>query len=394
MTHRTTCRIHRFWKCRLLAGGVLAVGLFILGASGCEKSKDGDESEEASAESAADESPEQEPSDESEGAAAESGAESEGDDEKPPVPGGTEPRTFEFTYEATVKPGDATGPVDVFLPVATDTDHQKILEKSIDAPIDGEIREEETYGNKYWHASMEELPDEPVTVEATYTVRRQVFRRENLQKEAKTQFEENERDQFELFLEANKRVPTDGEVVEDAASEIGFDQYESTGEEARAIYDYVVDEMEYKKVGEGWGNGDTYWACDKKYGNCTDFHALYTSLARYRGIPSRFEIGFPVPTDRKSGKIGGYHCWLDFYLPGVGWTPIDASEASKAPEHKDLYYGTHPADRIQFSVGRDLKLGDAHDTKPLNYFVYPMVEVGEERYDGVETEFSYAESSS
>ncbi|MFB6375054.1 MAG: transglutaminase-like domain-containing protein, partial [Bradymonadaceae bacterium] len=99
------------------------------------------------------------------------------------------------------------------------------------------------------------------------------------------------------------------------------------------------------------------------------------SLARYRNIPARFEIGFPIPTDRDSGKIGGYHCWLDFYLPGVGWTPIDASEAKKHPKYKEMFFGTHPADRIQFSVGRDLQLGDAHDSDPLNYFIYPMVEV-------------------
>lgn len=394
MSQQIMCRVHRFWKCRLLAGGVLALGLFVLGTSGCKKSDEEAESEEASAESAEESAEADDNSEESkkEGSAAK--AEDETNAEDPPVPGGTEPRTFEFTYKATIKPGDKSGPVDVFLPVATDTNHQKILEKSIDAPVDGEIREEETYGNKYWHASMDGLPDDPVTIEATYKVRREVFQRGNLEKEAKTQFEEGEVDEFELFLKANKRVPTDGEVIEETAKEIGFDQYESPAEEARAIYDYVVDEMEYKKVGDGWGNGDTYWACSEKYGNCTDFHALFTSLARYRKIPARFEIGFPVPTDRKSGEIGGYHCWLDFYLPGVGWTPIDASEASKAPKYKDMYYGTHPADRIQFSVGRDLQLGDAHDSKPLNYFVYPMAEVGEERYDGVETEFRYAETSS
>ncbi len=310
------------------------------------------------------------------------------------IPGGTDARTFEFTYQATVQPGDAEGDVDIFLPVATDTDHQTILERTIDSPVDGNIRKEETYGNSFWHASLDKLPEEPMTIEMTYRVKREVFERSNLEEEELTQFEPDELDEFELYLKANERVPTSGELIEKVAADIGFEQYESPLQEARAIYNHVVDTMEYKKTGDGWGNGDTYWACNKEYGNCTDFHALFTSLARYRDIPSRFEIGFPVPADRKSGEIGGYHCWLDFYLPGIGWTPIDASEAKKNPELRETYFGTHPADRIQFSVGRDLQLGDGHDSEPLNFFIYPMVEVGGERYDNVDTKFSYEEKTS
>lgn len=47
-----------------------------------------------------------------------------------------------------------------------------------------------------------------------------------------------------------------------------------------------------------------------------------TALARSEGIPARFEIGFPVPLERPAGDIGGYHCWVQFYLPGRGWVPI------------------------------------------------------------------------
>jgi hypothetical protein len=82
-------------------------------------------------------------------------------------------------------------------------------------------------------------------------------------------------------------------------------------EKARAIYDYVEKTMAYDKSGTGWGNGDIYWACDAKRGNCTDFHALFIGLNRAVGIPAKFEIGFPIPGDRGQGEIGGYHCWAD-----------------------------------------------------------------------------------
>ena len=70
--------------------------------------------------------------------------------------------------------------------------------------------------------------------------------------------------------------------------------------------------------------------------------------------------------------------------------PIDASEAFKYPEKRELFYGTHPADRIHFTTGRDLRLGPAHRDRPLNYFVYPYTEVDGKRSDvGVKAEFRY-----
>jgi transglutaminase-like putative cysteine protease len=159
---------------------------------------------------------------------------------------------------------------------------------------------------------------------------------------------------------------------------------------ARAIYDWVVDNVEYKKVGTGWGNGDTFWACSERYGNCTDFHSLFIALARSEGIPARFEIGFPVPIDRQSGDIGGYHCWVQFYLPDRGWVPIDASEASKHPEMREMLYGAQPADRILFTTGRDLVLSETNRATPLNYFIYPYIEVGGKAWPHtVATRFSY-----
>ena len=114
-------------------------------------------------------------------------------------------------------------------------------------------------------------------------------------------------------------------------------------------------------------------------------------MARAEGIPAQFEIGFPIPEDRTSGVIDGYHCWTEFHLPDVGWFPIDASEAWKHKESRDLYFGTQPADRIQFTIGRDLELGDGHTTGPLNYFIYPHVEVAGKRLDNVKRSFRFSE---
>jgi transglutaminase-like putative cysteine protease len=163
-------------------------------------------------------------------------------------------------------------------------------------------------------------------------------------------------------------------------------------DKARAIYDYVFTTMRYDKTGEGWGRGDVLYACDAKKGNCTDFHSLFIAMARSQGIPARFEIGFPLPPDKHSAEIAGYHCWADFYIEGKGWIPVDISEAWKHREKRDYFFGSHDVNRVQFSMGRDLRLNPAQDGKPRNYFVYPYVEVDGQEYPNVSLAFSFADA--
>ena len=47
--------------------------------------------------------------------------------------------------------------------------------------------------------------------------------------------------------------------------------------------------------------------------------------------------------------------------------------------------------RVQFSMGRDLRLNPPQDGKPLNYFVYPYVEVDGQEYANVSLAFSFAD---
>jgi len=114
-------------------------------------------------------------------------------------------------------------------------------------------------------------------------------------------------------------------------------------------------------------------------------------MARSQGIPARFEIGFPLPLDKHSGEIAGYHCWSDFYIDGKGWIPVDISEAWKHPEKRDYFFGSHDVNRVQFTMGRDLNLSPAQNGKPLNYFVYPHVEVDGQEYGNVSFAFSFAD---
>lgn len=174
------------------------------------------------------------------------------------------------------------------------------------------------------------------------------------------------------FHGAQGRIPLDGIIGRISTQEARGRT--TDGEKIRGYYDYVVKRMEYAKHGEGWGQGDAVWACTEQYGNCTDFHSLFIGLTRAQGIASRFAIGFPIPSDRQSAEVKGYHCWSHAYDAPRGWVPLDASEAWKSGR-KDAYFGHLPSDRVVFTAGRDLILEPPQDGAPLNFFVYPYAEV-------------------
>jgi transglutaminase-like putative cysteine protease len=295
-----------------------------------------------------------------------------------------ETRTLRFVYEvldADLPEGQA---VDIYVPVPTSGDGQQVLESTLKTSLGAELQQENEHGNQYYHLHRAAGSDAPLSARFEWVIEREIV--------TSNSAADSGDDVLQQYLQANTLVPVGHEVLEPILQEIyALRSDDSKAATARAIYDWVVDNVEYKKVGTGWGNGDTFWACSERYGNCTDFHALFVSLARSEGIPAKFEIGFPVPTERSSGEIGGYHCWVKFFLPGRGWVPIDASEAAKDPSRKELYYGTHPADRIHLTTGRDLIVSEASARMPLNYFVYPYVELDGKPWQGkVEKRFSYS----
>ena len=108
-------------------------------------------------------------------------------------------------------------------------------------------------------------------------------------------------------------------------------------------------------------------------------------------IPAKFEIGFPLPDKRGAGDVAGYHCWAKFRPEGKGWIPVDISEANKHPEMRDYYFGNLTEDRVAFSTGRDLTLVPKQDGGPVNFLIYPYVEVDGKVWpqDRIEKQFSF-----
>ena len=160
-------------------------------------------------------------------------------------------------------------------------------------------------------------------------------------------------------------------------------------EKARAIYEHIIATVKYDKSGKGWGRGDIYYACDARRGNCSDFHAIFIGYARALGIPAKFSIGLPLPRERGAGDIAGYHCWAEFFAPGMGWVPVDASEAAKDPARRNYFFGALDENRVEFNKCRDLLLTPRQAGDPLNFFIDPYVEQDERALPDVRARLHY-----
>lgn len=313
-------------------------------------------------------------------------------------------RSFHFTYSFTVKEIPAgTKRLRVWAPVPQTDQHQTVRVIAVKAPAKVLMTHEPEYGNRMMYVEIQN----PTLDKAEFTIEYQITRREyargdygQLERRASDKDKDKYKDKdnkptvvaasMTRLIAPDTLIPVDGKIKALAVDVTG--SRTGTIAKAKAAYDYFFTNMRYDKTGSGWGRGDALWACDSKHGNCTDFHSPFIGVLRSDGIPARFDIGFPLPENKDKGEIAGYHCWAEFYEAKMGWVPVDISEAWKAKEKENYFFGSVDANRVQFSTGRDITLSPKQDGAALNYFVYPYVEVDGKPYEKLDKQFSFEEA--
>jgi transglutaminase-like putative cysteine protease len=298
-------------------------------------------------------------------------------------------RSFEFKYVVHVPALPAEShELRLWVPLPYEDSYQSISRLRLDAPVAHEVRREPEYNDRYAYLAFDAAQlKEPFDVKLAFHVQRfehRVQLRPVVEPPSRSPA-------VARFLQPDRLVPVDGQIAE-----LSRQQTAGAGdtlEKARKIYDYVISTMHYDHDGSGWGRGDAVWACNAKHGNCTDFHSLFIGMARAAGIPARFEIGFPLPANNREGAISGYHCWAEFYIDGISWIPVDASEAWKDPGKRDYFFGATDTNRVMFSLGRDIRLNPPQGGDPLNYFVYPYAELDGKPFTALKNEFSFRDDA-
>jgi transglutaminase-like putative cysteine protease len=297
---------------------------------------------------------------------------------------GPRSRTFSFTYAATVTGLTPGKNAHIWVPVPPVTPEQDVEVVSKNVPGDKRFGRDLVYDNLILSTTAPADKDGTLHLQVVYKVTRREIRTRGqggiVAEEAKQR--------IDRFLRPDSKVPVGGKSLELVKGKsVPHDPLPA----ARVFYDVVNKHMTYAKDTPGWGNGDSEWACKSGRGNCSDFHSLFISLARSRKIPAKFEMGFPLPEKHGAGDIPGYHCWA-WFMPGAKtWMPVDISEANKNPKMTDYFFGNLTPDRVLFTTGRDIELVPRQGGPPLNFFVYPYVEVDGKSYpaDKVRKKFSF-----
>ncbi|RZS98761.1 transglutaminase-like domain-containing protein [Cecembia calidifontis] len=265
---------------------------------------------------------------------------------------------FDFFYRATLP--KISSKAKVWIPIAKSDNYQEVQVKSIKAPGKQSMVEEKEFGNTILVLDLN-TSHSGQEIEVVY----EVIRKEKV---PYTETDGNLR----RYLEPDLLLPVGGRFKEIAQEAIKGKENDGALVHARALYDYIIDNMRYMKFGT-YGTGSADFACDSKTGNCTEFHSFFISLARSIDIPARFAIGASIPSERNEGGIDGYHCWAEFYAEGKWW-PVDISEGNKYTALATYYFGRHPANRIELSKGRDLKPEPMPNSGPINFLAYPLME--------------------
>ena len=268
---------------------------------------------------------------------------------------------FEFVYR--VKLPEIKGEARIWMPLAKTDAFQTLTEEELNIPMKWEKVQDRNYGNDIC-VLYPQSADSGKTIELRY----RVIRKE------KAAYPADGTDTAR-YLRPEMLVPVN-ETFRTLASKAVTGK-KGDLERAKALYDHVINRMRYDKSGTGWGRGDALHACDAGAGNCTDFHAYFIALTRSIGIPARFAIGATIPVEKNEGTIEGYHCWAEFLADGR-WVPVDISEAWKNRKLADYYFGHNPANRFELTKGRDLMVDPEPASGPINFLVYPLLEMNGE----------------
>ena len=273
-------------------------------------------------------------------------------------------RALHFDYAAVISEvPEGAEKVDIWIPVPRDDETQRISNLEIKAPAGHRLTTEKIYGNRMVYVSLQAPFPEKVEVQVSFDARRlEVSSASSLRAVGAG----------DRLLAGDRLAPLSDEAKKRAKEAAAGKS--DVSQVARGLYDRVLEDMAYDKSGKGWGRGDLEHACSIGKGNCTDYHTLFIAMARSLEIPAFFEIGFPIPSDKPEGAVGGYHCWA-WYSDGKSWKPVDISEADKAPEKTEYFFGNICQNRFSMSSGRDLVLEPKQQGGPVNFFIYPYLEV-------------------
>ncbi len=201
-------------------------------------------------------------------------------------------------------------------------------------------------------------------------------------------------------LQASQLIPNEGLAFQLGERIIG--RIKDPVAQAKAIYDWVVDNAIYDLSLPGCGTGDVRkQLINGDYGGrSADINGLFVAICRAIGIPARCVYGLRIGPSRLFRSLGlssdeatrSQHVRAEFYVPGYGWIPVDPSDVRRAialegmrdrdsnlNALKKVLFGVWEMNWIAFNLGTDISLPGKQSTQP--FLLFPQLESGGGRID-------------
>ena len=227
--------------------------------------------------------------------------------------------------------------------------YQRVLNMEIH-PDDYELIEDE-FGNQYARFDFvySLRPNERFVIDTNYLVEAS---------EVKNYLGDCTGETINEYLLAERWIESDDQEIIDLASQITADKSNDC-EKTQAIYNFVADNITYELTDENQGAIGTL---NRKIADCDGFADLFIALSRASGVPARTINGFTYKapsTDTNTNQeeeienTDILHAWAEVYLPGTGWTPVDATWGQKEAK-RDQHFSRTDAKHIILDRGRNL----------------------------------------
>ncbi len=150
------------------------------------------------------------------------------------------------------------------------------------------------------------------------------------------------------FIEAELHVESNNPQIVELSQHLAAGG-QTACDQVRAFYDYVGNHLVYSYNGADWG---AQAALGEMGADCTEYASLMIALSRAAGIPARYLEGLWVRGDESENAARTEHAWLEVYLPGSGWTPMDPT-LGRSSVSREEYFAHLPPDHIVVTVGRN-----------------------------------------
>jgi hypothetical protein len=304
-------------------------------------------------------------------------------------------RTFEITTTVTLKNKGGPSKLWLPLPLNQDTLYQRTLGHS--------------WAGNQANASMRRLPDGDLEVfycdwpdssDAKLQLTTLVTTADRHFDVTKRTVAPEREDILRRNLQASQLIPNDGLAFQLGERILG--RIKDPVAQAKAVYDWVVDNTIYDPSLPGCGTGDIRrQLIQGQYGGrSADINGLFVAICRAIGIPARCVYGMRTGSSRLFRSLGlsnddathGHHVRAEFYVPGYGWIPVDPSDVrraislevlsdrdSKLISLKKILFGVWEMNWIAFNLGTDVVLPGKNASMP--FLLLPQLESSGSRSD-------------